>query len=62
MGSNTQFLKGVLTRFINIAKNKTSVGSDILALDPEIEEEKEVIQKIDNCIEKLQVYSEMVDC
>ena len=46
-------MKGVQTRYINIVKKETSVGSDILALDPEIEEEKDVIPKIDNCIEKL---------
>ena len=62
MGSNIPYLKGVRTRYINIVKKETSVGSDILALDPEIEEEKEVIPKIDNCIEKLQVYSEKVEC
>ena len=50
------------TRYINIAKQESSVGSDILALDPEIKEEKEVIPQIDNCIEKLQVYSEKVEC
>ena len=42
MGSNIPYLKGVRTRYINIVKKKASVGSDILALDPEIEEEKEV--------------------
>ena len=62
MGSNIPYLKGVRTRYINIVKKETSVRSDILALDPEIEEEKEVIPKIDNCIEKLQVYSEKVEC
>ena len=62
MGSDIPYLKGVRTRYINIVKKETSVGSDILALDPEIEEEKEVIPKIDNCIEKIQVYSEKVEC
>ena len=58
MGANIPYLKGVRTRYINILKKETFVGSDILELDPELEEEKELIPKISNCIKKFKVYSE----
>ena len=48
MGSNIPYLKGVRTRYINILKKETLVGSDILALDPELEDEKELIPKYIN--------------
>ena len=61
MATNIPYLKGVRTRYINILKKETLVGSDILALDPELEEEKDLIPKISNCIKKLQVFSEKVE-
>ena len=61
MATNIPYVKGVRTRYINILKKETLIGSDILALDPELEEEKGLIPKISNCIKKLQVYSEKVE-
>ena len=61
MGSNIPYLKGVRTRYINILKKEILVASDILAFDLEFEDEKELIPKIDNCIERLQLYAEKVE-
>ena len=54
-------MKGVRTRYINILKKEILVTSDILAFDIEFEDEKELIPKIDNCIERLQLYAEKVE-
>lgn len=61
MASTVPYLKGVRTRYINILKKETTVASHILACDPDSEDEREFIPKINKCIDRLQIYCEKVE-
>lgn len=61
MASNVPYLKGVRTRYVNILKKETKVGCDLLAIDTELVDETELILKVNNCVERLQLYSDKVE-
>ena len=58
--SNMPYLKGVRTRYVNILKKETKVALDLLAIDERLVDETELILKINNCVERLQLYNDKV--
>ena len=52
------YLKGVRTRYVNILKKETKVALDLLAIDEHFVDETELILKINNCAERLQLYND----
>ena len=61
MASNVPYLKGVRTRYVNILKKETKGGWDLLAIDTELFDEAELILKVNNCVERLQLYGDKVE-
>ena len=61
MASNLPYLKGVRTRYINILKNETHCGLEILASGIKLFDETELTLKINNCVERLQIYCDKVE-
>ena len=59
--SNVPYLKGVRTRYVNILKKETKVALDLLAIDEHFVDETELILKINNCVERLQLYNDKVE-
>ncbi|MCG8046011.1 MAG: hypothetical protein N0E48_10190 [Candidatus Thiodiazotropha endolucinida] len=46
---------------MNILNKETNTASQILVCDPDSEDEKEFMPKVNKCIERLQIYSEKVE-
>lgn len=61
MASNIPYLKGVRTRYVNILKRETNVALDLLSIDTRLIDETELILKINNCVERLQLYCDKVE-
>ena len=61
MASNIPYLKGVRTRYVNTLKKETKVGLDLLSIDTGFIDETELILKINNCVEPLQLYCDKVE-
>ena len=61
MASNLPYLKGVRTRYVNILKKETHIGLEILASDVKLFDETELTLKINNCIDRLQIYCDKVE-
>ena len=61
MASNLPYLKGVRTQYVNILKKETHIGLDILASDVKLFDETELTLKINNCIDRLQIYCDNVE-
>ena len=59
--SNVPYLKGVRTRYVNILKKETANASDLLATAEYTVDETELILKLNNCVERLQLYSDKVE-
>ena len=49
------------TRYVNILKKKTHIGLEILASDVKLFDETELTLKINNCIDRLQIYCDKVE-
>ena len=61
MASNLPYLKGVRTRYINIMKKETDCGLEILSSDVKLFDETDLTIKINNCVERLQIYCDKVE-
>ena len=59
--SNVPYLKGVRTRYVNILKKETAIALDLLATAEYTVDETELILKLNNCVERLQLYSDKVE-
>ena len=59
--SNVPYLKGVRTRYVNILKKKITIALDLLAAAEYTVVETELILKLNNCVERLQLYSNKVE-
>ena len=54
--SNVPYLKGVRTRYVNILNKETADALDLLATAEYTVDETELILKLNNCVERLQLY------
>lgn len=61
MASNTSYIKGVRTRYINILKKETKIAQELLASPGLLTDETEVIIKCNSCIKRLQIYCDKVE-
>ena len=59
--SNVPYLKGVRTRYVNILKKETAIALDLLATAEYTVDETEWILKLNNCVKRLQLYSDKVE-
>ena len=58
--SNVPYLKGVRTRYVNILKKEIAIDFDLLAAAEYTVVQTELILKLNDCVERLQLYSDKV--
>ena len=61
MATYRSFLKGKMTRYINILKKETQCGLNILAKDVEIIDESKLCSMINKCVFRIHIYCDKVN-